>query len=131
MVRVGQALAPEDIASGVPPPVFETERGGNCVIVVAINNVRFRLTCDSGASQDVIRTSSAEKLRKEKQTKSATFGPRPMSQSVSFVGVINDMTSAEVSQATQVKFRMWDPEDSKVCADCEVCFAELDTARMR
>ena len=66
VTRVGQALSPEDIASGVPPPVFETERGGNCVIVVAINGVRFRLTCDSGASRDVIRTSFAEKLRKEK-----------------------------------------------------------------
>ena len=78
-VRVGQALAPEDVVAGAPPPVFETERGCNCVIVVSINGERFRTTCDSGASRDVIRKSFAATLRTNKKTKSATLGPRPMS----------------------------------------------------
>ena len=131
VTRVGQALGPEDIASGAPPPVFETERGGNCVIVVAVNSERFRLTCDSGASRDVIRTSFAEKLRTDKRTKSATFGPRPMSQSVSFVGVIKNMTSAEVNQVTQIRFRVWDSEDSKNVPIVRFVSRSWPTAQMR
>ena len=39
IARVGQALAPEEIVPGAPAPVYETERGSNCVIVVAVNGV--------------------------------------------------------------------------------------------
>ena len=127
VTRVAQAIPPDTILHRAPTQVFETARGTNCVIVVSINGIRFRVTLDTGAARDVIRKSFAKRLREDKRTKHLIYGPRSMSQSVTFVGVIKGMTSSEVNEVTQVKFRVHDSETG-FCSDCEVRL--LETARM-
>ena len=69
----------------MPPEPLVLRAGFNCVVVVYIGGMPFRVTVDSGAARDVIRKSFAQQLRKDKRTREHTWGPRRMSRPVSFV----------------------------------------------
>ena len=56
----------------MPPEALVVKTGFNCVIVVRIGGVPFRVVLDTGAARSLIRTSFAEQLRKNKKTKGAT-----------------------------------------------------------
>ena len=72
----------------------------------------------------MIRTSFADQLRKNKKTKTATYGPRPLSRPVLLEGVIKGRPAATIDQATQATLSL---QDALSGADgvMEVCFAEM------
>ena len=67
---------PEDNRSQhTTPPVLETKKGYNCVVVIVIQGIKFRILLDSGASRNVIRKSFANHLWTTKKTSKAAYGP--------------------------------------------------------
>ena len=110
---------------GMPPPVVPIQRGFNCIAIVTIGGVKFRVVFDTGAARSLIRTSFAKQLRQSRRTRSATFGPRPLSRPVSIEGVMKGKPSATIAQATQVSMDLQDSL-SGAQGKFEVCFAEMD-----
>jgi len=58
----------------MPPMALVVKTGFNCVIVVRIGGVPFRVVLDTGAARSLIRTSFAEQLRKSKKTRAQCTG---------------------------------------------------------
>ena len=125
--EVASVVDRKAVVPGVPPTEVRVKTGFNCVIVVEIAGMKFRVVLDTGAARDVIRTSFAEQLRRNAKTKKACYGPRPMSETVSFVGVVDGMRTSEVTHSTQITTDFVDLETNRK-APHELCFAELAEA---
>ena len=65
----------KDHIEGMPPLVIPIQRGFNCIAIVVIGGVKFRVVFDTGAARSLIRTSFARQLRQNRRTKGSTFGP--------------------------------------------------------
>ena len=130
MSKAGKVAPAADRATlipGAPPEVVQSGTGFNCVAVGEIGEQRFRIVLDSGAARNVIRTGFAEQLRASPKTQHATYGPRPMSDVINFVGVIEGMKTSDVTHATQLTMTFTDVESGKK-ASTELCFGELAEA---
>ena len=86
-IDVASVVDRKTVVPGVPPTEVRVKTGFNCVIVIEIAGMKFRVVLDTGAARDVIRTSFAEQLRKNARTKKASaatkrgmdFEPGPVS----------------------------------------------------
>ena len=96
---------------GMPLPPVPVQSGFNCVVVAKINGKRFRVVLESGAARSLIRTNFAQQLRKNKNTKIAAYGLRPLSQPVVLEGVIKGHPSATIRNATQLRLEMTDTQE--------------------
>jgi len=105
----------------MPPEALVIKAGFNCVIVVRIGGVPFRVVLDTGAARSLIRTSFADQLRKNRKTRGATYGPRPLNRPVLLEGVIRGRPSATITSATQVGLDLLDTVSGRTCK-LEACF---------
>ena len=74
------------IVPEMPPETLYVKTGFNCVVILKIAGVPFRVILDSGAARSIIRTRFAEQLRKNKKTRAAAYGPRPLDRPVTLEG---------------------------------------------
>ena len=105
----------------MPPAALVVKVGFNCVVVVRIGGMPFRVVLDTGAARSLIRTSFAKQLRKNKKTRSATYGPRPLNRPDILGGVIKGRPSATITNATQVELDLLDTVSGQM-SKLEACF---------
>ena len=122
------AVAPpidrSQVEAALPPVTLAVQTGFNCVVLVTIGGVKFRVVFDSGAARSLIRTSFAEQLRRNARTKTATYGPRPLSRPVILEGVVKGGPPCTLSHATQVTLDLKDSVTGHA-ASLEACFGEM------
>ena len=109
--RASQVAPVADQSRVVPemqPEALVVKSGLNCVIVVRIGCIPFRGVLDTGAARSLIRTSFAEQLRKNRKTKDATYGPRPLNRPVVLEGIIKGRPSATITNATPIELELLD-----------------------
>jgi hypothetical protein len=107
------------------PEPLVVKTGFNCVVLARIGGVPFRFVLDSGAARSLVRTSFVEQLRKDHRTKSATYGPRPLSRPVVLEGVIKGRQSSTITKATQIGLDLPDTL-SGTMGKLEACFGEMN-----
>ena len=93
-----------------------------------IADLPVRVVCDTGTARSLIRTTFASQLRRNKRTKEATYGPRPLNRPVQLEGVIKGRPSAVINEATQLSLDLTDAVQGNN-ARMEACFGEMSDLR--
>ena len=114
------------LVPGMPPKVLNISTGFNCAVSVRINELKFRMTLDSGAARSIIRKSFAEQLRKTRETRGELYGPQPLSRTINIEGITQGRTS-ELHAATQIRIGLADTVTGHL-AHMEVSFGEMENA---
>ena len=108
----------------MPPVTMPVATRFNCVVMVKIGGIKFRVVCETGAARSLVRTSFAQQPRNHRNTRVAAYGPRPLSRPVVLEGIIKGRPSATLTQATQLTLELSDSLTGHK-GIMEACFAEM------